>query len=54
MTTVPRGWVIEIAARKPSAEPVASTTIGNARAGSFSRMISVEMPALSAILSLLR
>ena len=31
ITTVPRGSHIAMAARRPSGEPVASTTIGNAR-----------------------
>ncbi len=54
MTTVPRGMHIAMAARRPSADPVASTTIGKDRSGSFLPIVSVVTPADSAIRSLCR
>ena len=44
MITVPRGTHMETAARRPSAEPVASTTNGHAATGSFLGTISVVTP----------
>ena len=44
MITVPRGTHIETAARRPSDDPVASTTNGHAATGSFLGTISVVTP----------
>lgn len=49
--TTPRGRVMASASRRPSAEPVASTTHWNAARGGSSA-ISVETPAASAMRSL--
>src|SRR5581483_9596541 len=43
--TVPRGMHMEIAADRPAADPVASTTNGQAAVGSFFGTISVVTPA---------